>query len=121
MYIIIIQVYLYYIYTVFSVYRVTRQNITPAVSVLGGISYKALLPADVEALSVFLRARGLDVLLHGSLTTLYRVIVHGQTYYSRAYERVKKRNSCTVTYLDSGTDARKFGFIEYFVYLYSIK
>ena len=51
-------------------------------------------------------------------SVFYRAIIKGETYYSRAYERAKVRNSYTIEYIDS--DGRqKFGYIEYFVSLTS--
>lgn len=36
-----------------------------------------------------------------SITIVYRVELRGITYYSRQYERVTKRNSYTIAYLDT--------------------
>ena len=47
---------------------------------------------------------------------LYRVEVQGAVFYSRCYERVKKRNSYTVVYCNK-SNSRKFAFIEYFLYI----
>ena len=98
---------------VFSVCRVIRQEVTPGVSILGGLSQKVLVPADVEALSKYLSARGLNVPPNPH-TTLYRINFRGHTYYSSQYERVKKRNSYTIAYLDNGV--RKYASIKYFLY-----
>ena len=48
--------------------------------------------------------------------TVYRVELRGQTFYSRMYARVKKRNSYTICYLDRNR-MLNFAFIEYFVYV----
>ncbi len=37
----------------------------------------------------------------GQHTTLYRIEIRGETYYSRMYKRVRKRNSYTVAYCDA--------------------
>ena len=51
-------------------------------------------------------------------TVITRAIINGTTYYSQLYHRVTKRNSYSVAYLSDGIF--KFGFIEYFVSLYSL-
>ncbi len=98
-------------------YRVVKQSVAPDVSVLGGVSHKALLPAVLEKLSVFLSAFGLDITSGLHTATSYRIEIRGNIYYSRAYQRVKERNSYTVAYLSNG--AKKFALIEYFVYLHN--
>ena len=90
------------------------QRVTSEVRVLGGVSQKVLLPSVLQSLSTFLNACGLDF-PPGPYTTVYRAEVRGVEYYSRAYQRVKKRNSYTISYSDNGT--KKFAFIEYFVHL----
>ena len=60
-----------------------------------------LVPADVEALSKYLRAKGLNVPPNPH-TTLYRINFRGRTYYSSQHERVKKCNSYTIAHLDNG-------------------
>lgn len=46
-------------------------------------------------------------------STFFRAIIKGETYYSRAYNRSKMRNSYTVEYIANGQ--QKFGYIEYFI------
>ena len=78
--------------------------------VLGGVSQKIIQPDVVEKLSVFLNVE----VPHSLLTTLYRIEVLGSVYYSRAYTRVKKRNSYTVAYRSQV--GVKYALIEYFLY-----
>ena len=49
------------------------------------------------------------------LPTVYRVEYRGEVYYSQQYQRVKKRNSYTVAYSDSG--AKRFALIEHYVFV----
>ena len=79
------------------------------ITVLGGVTLKTPLPTDADALSDFLLNYELR-LPPGPLTTIYRVEFQGVTYYSRAYERVKKRNSYTVMYCSNGQE--RFGIID---------
>lgn len=51
----------------------------------------------------------------GPYTTMYRIEIDNQVYYSKLYERVKKRNSYTTSYLDSG-GTNHFGAIEHFIH-----
>lgn len=52
----------------------------------------------------------------GPLTTVYRVEFQGVVYFSRAYQRVKKRNSYTVLYRSG--EQEKLGIIEYYLFLH---
>ena len=97
-------------------YRIIRQAVTSEVNVVGGISLRPLqlLP---PTLGLFLDANNLE---HppNSVTVIYRVELRGVMYYSMGYERVKKRNSYTVAYLDSD-GSNKFGLIEYFIFVHN--
>lgn len=73
------------------------------------------LPSILSTLAEFLNSCGLE-LPQGQLTTLYWVEVQGTVFYSRWYERVKKRNSYTVVYSNQ-SNSRKFAFIEYFLFI----
>ena len=97
-------------------YRAPKQVIASDITVLGGVTLKTPLPTDADALSDFLLNYEL-CLPPGPLTTIYRVEFQGVTYYSRAYERVKKRNSYTVMYCSNGQE--RFGIIEYFLFLHN--
>ena len=46
-------------------------------------------------------------------TSFSRAVVHGVTYHSQAYQRIKRRNSYTVAYSDGGVV--KLGFIRCFL------
>ena len=48
---------------------------------------------------------------------LYRAVIKGKTYHSKAYQRTKVRNSYSISYIDD--DAQKYGFIHYFLSLTS--
>ena len=85
------------------------QTLSSEVNVLGGVSLRVLL---LHALKECLFCNGTSV-LPGPLKTVYRVEVRGKLYYSRQYQRVKKRNSFTVAYLDCN-GLNKF---EYFVFV----
>lgn len=93
-------------------YRVHQQVIDADVSVLGGVSMKAVTPEIILVLTDFLQRNGHRLPI--PLTTVYRVNVRGTVYYCKQYKRVKKRNSYTVAYLDSyGTS--NYGLVECFV------
>lgn len=79
--------------------RITSQAVTSEVSILGGITLKVPLPSDADALAHLLCKNDLE-LPSGPLTTIYRIEFKGTVYFSRAYKRVKKRNSYTILYLD---------------------
>ena len=48
-------------------------------------------------------------------SAFFRATINGETYYSRAYDRARVRNSYTVEYIDN--ERHKFGYIEYFISL----
>ena len=50
------------------------------------------------------------------LTTVYRIEFQGVVYFSKAYQRVKKRNRYTVLYQND--EQEEFGLIEYFLFLH---
>ena len=50
-------------------------------------------------------------------SAFYRATIAGRTYYSRLYDRIKRRNSYTVCYVEGGKHL--FGFIDYFLSLSS--
>ena len=83
-------------------------------SILGGVTLKFVSPDVQEALMEMFEGQGIDI--SGSLTTFYRVDIHGTVFYSRQYQRVKKRNSYTIAYHHSASTT-KYAFIEYFVYV----
>ena len=96
-----------------NLYRIHKQDVCTDVSVLGGVSLKAVMPEIVFVLGDFLQKNGHRLPLT-PLTTVYRVNVRGTVYHCKQYKRVKKRNSYTVAYSDSdGTS--NFGLIECFV------
>ncbi len=64
----------------------------------------------LQSLEGFLSARGLH-LPPGQLTTVYRVEVRGETYYSRMYKSVRKRNSYTVVFSDAAAGAQEFALL----------
>ena len=94
---------------------VIKQTVTQGVRVLGGVSLQMPLPSVLSTLAEFLHSYGME-LPQGQLMALYRVEVRGVVFYSRCYERVKKRNSYTVVYCNK-SNSRKFAFIEYFLYI----
>ncbi len=49
------------------------------------------------------------------LQTFKRVELHGTTYYSETYDRVKKRNGYTVSYSESDDGHRQFGLVQLYV------
>ena len=51
--------------------------------------------------------------VEGPLKIVYCVEVRGKLYYSKQYQRVKKRNSFTI----DSNGLNKFGLIEYFVFV----
>ena len=75
---------------------------------------KIPLPSVKEALEDLLGRNNME-LPSATLTVTYRAECQGITYYSRQYTRVKKRNSYTVMYMDSGV--KHFGLIEYFAFV----
>ena len=91
----------------------TKEAITTEVSVLGGITLKP--PCDKDALTDFLHRNELAFPC-GTRTTVYRIEFQGVVYFSKAYQRVKKRNSYTVLYRND--EQEKFGLIEYFLFLH---
>lgn len=98
-------------------YRTTKVSVIPGTSVLGGVTLKVLSPNVHSALTNLFTAEGLDVPF-GSVTTFYRVEFKGIILYSRQYQRVKKRNSYTVSYRDvSGSTS--FALIDYFVFVHN--
>ena len=72
------------------------------------------LPCIMEALEDLLQRNNME-LPSAPLTVAYRAECQGIAYYSRQYARVKKRNSYTVMYWDSGV--KHFGLIEYFAFV----
>ena len=100
---------------VYLFYRVIKQAIAAEVGVLGGISLQTPMPCDAVALTNFLHKHELE-LPSGQLTRIYRIEFQGVIYYSRTYQRVKKRNSYTVLYQSDAQE--RFGIIEYFVFLH---
>lgn len=84
------------------------------VTVLGGVSLKVHSPSTMEALRQCLHSHGLDIPV-GLIPTLYRVEFQGKVYYSKCYERVKKRNNYTIMYWSSGT--KQYAFIDFFVHV----
>ena len=86
---------------------------TPNVFVIGGITMKIPLPDVADALAALLRSNGVTDLPSGLLPTVYRAEYNGNIYYSQQYRRVKKRNSHTVVYTDSGRE--QFGSVDNFV------
>lgn len=102
--------------TCFIFHRVIKQAMTPDVSVLGGVTLQVALPCIMHALQEYLHVYNL-ALPPGQLVTMYRIEVRGTLYYSRQYQRVKKRNSYTIAYLDRNK-LKKFALIEYFVYIH---
>ena len=93
-------------------YRAVKQRVSSCVNVLGGVSLAAIQPFVLQMLSEFLDEHGLNM-PPGPHTTLYRIDMNGSTYYSRKYQRVRKRNSYTIAYLES----RKFAFIDCFLHV----
>ena len=85
------------------------------VTVLGGISVKLASPQVLHALKECLRLNGMATVVFSPLKMVYRVEVRGKLCYSRQYQRVKKRNSFTIVYLDC-TGLNKFALIDYFVF-----
>ena len=84
---------------------------------LGGIALKVVLPCVIDGLNHFLNAHNLE-LPPGQVITVYRVEVKGTLYYSRQYQRTKKRNSYTVMYYDLNR-FKRFALIEYFVFVHN--
>lgn len=101
--------------TLFVLHRVVKQAVTSEVHVLGGVSRKVVSPCVLLALEECLRSCGLK-LPPGPLTTVYRVELRGNLCYSMQYQRVKKRNSFTIAYLDQD-GLNKFALINYFVFI----
>lgn len=100
----------------FIVCRINKQAVTSEVNVLGGVTLQVALPSIIHALAEYLRTHNL-VLAPGQLVTMYRIEIRGTIYYSRQYQRVKKRNSDTIIYMDQN-NLNKFALIEYFVYIH---
>ena len=48
-------------------------------------------------------------------TVFHRVVLKGETYYSRGYNRTKTRNSYTIEYNNGSTGQQMFAFIKYFL------
>lgn len=94
-----------------------KQLVSSGVNVLGGVSLKVHSPSVMEALGQCLCSHGLDI-PPGLITTVYRVEIQGKVYYSKSYERVKKRNNYTIVYLSSGN--KQYAFIDYFVYVHEM-
>ena len=71
----------------------------PGTNVLGGVTLKVLAP-DVHILLTNLFSADDEPVPLGSITTFYRLQLKGTVLYSRQYQRVKKRNSYTISYHD---------------------
>lgn len=95
-------------------HRIIKQAVTAEVSVLGGLCLKPLLPSVEQVLGEFLQRNSLE-LPSGPLTTVYCAEYQGNLYFSRQYQRVKKRNSYTVVYSDG--EAKQYALIEHFVFV----
>lgn len=74
---------------------------------------KVPLPSVTRAIADCLEKEGLT-LPDGPLTTMYRAEIKKNVYYSKQYERVKKRNSFTICY-NNYDNAKSYGFIECFI------
>ena len=72
----------------------------------------------LQALNHCLNSNGLEPAASTSVATLYRVDILGKIFYSRSYQRVKKRNSYTVSYISSHGD-KQYAFVDYFVYVHN--
>ena len=79
---------------------------------------KMLLPQMLSAIKECVQVEGLS-LPDGPVTTMYRAEINGVVYYSRQYQRVKKRNSYTFSYLFGSERLKCFGFIECFVFIHN--
>ena len=91
---------------------------SPGISILGGVTLKMLLPQMLSAIKECVQVEGLS-LPDGPVTTMYRAEINGVVYYSRQYQRVKKRNSYTFSYLFGSEHLKCFGFIECFVFIHN--
>ena len=76
--------------------RSRKQTVSKEVNFLGGVTLKVLLPSMAQVLATYLEGEDLT-LPAGPVTTVYRAEINGYFYYSRQYQRVKKRNSYTVS------------------------
>ena len=92
--------------------RLKKQVLDGGISVLGGITIKAVQPNIVTALTNFLLINDQSP-PSLPLVTVYRVEVRGTVYYCKQYTRVKKRNSYTIAYCNSGETS--YGLIECFL------
>lgn len=98
------------------VHRIITQAVSSGVNVVGGISLRPvhMLPS---ALIQFLESNDLET-PPDTITVVYRVELRGAMYYCMGYERMKKRNSYTVAYLDCD-GCNRFGLIEFFIFIHN--
>lgn len=79
---------------------------------MGGTSLITPSPIVLQRVNAFFMCKDTD-----KLVAFYRLQIGSEIFYSSKYERVKKRNSFTVTYLDN-CQQLKFGFIDLFLYIH---
>ena len=85
--------------TIWKEHRVPKVSVLPGTNVLGGVTLKVLAP-DVHILLTNLFSADDEPVPLGSITTFYRLQLKGTVLYSHQYQRVKKRNSYTISYHD---------------------
>ena len=79
------------------IHRVPKVSVLPGINVLGGVTLKVLSPDAHIALTNLFSTTDDQI---ASLDSFYRLELKGTILYSRQYQRVKNRNSYTISYHD---------------------
>lgn len=82
-------------------------------ALIGGTRMKKLPTAVIDLSNRYLIHKQRQALSQDMVQVFYRVEVHGQTFYSSEYSRVKRRNTYPVLYKDAH-DELKFGQVQYY-------